>query len=245
MCTSTVMTNEQEIWKSPWEAQEVRADGPTLLSVEKSGDPFMSFIYGEIWLSISSWSGGSQAVVGRFFAAALFRICELLQCRMYPAGRSCTPCWAIPTDVGNMLHISWITDLHLMLLLYHCKNVMSNEELVGAQERNLSFQGLLWASQILPYFGSVWNHVKIFTQADVDYIPKIWEMTLRPLNTPFILYAIGRCEQEQVVGHWSVKKAAIVNQRVVVSKPSFVSKDERYTQVLKDDLQSKKQFMVE
>jgi len=43
------ISNDWEIWKSPWQSHEVRADGPTLLSKEKPGDPFMSFIYGEIW----------------------------------------------------------------------------------------------------------------------------------------------------------------------------------------------------
>ena len=50
MWTTNAISNEQEIRKSPWEeAQDVRADGPALLSDEKSGDPFMSFIYEEIW----------------------------------------------------------------------------------------------------------------------------------------------------------------------------------------------------
>lgn len=69
---------------------------------------------------------------------------------MYPARRSCTPCWTIPTDVRNVLHIGRITDLDLVLF-YHCKRAsyMSNEELVCGHERDLSFRSFLKSFYIL------------------------------------------------------------------------------------------------
>ena len=79
MPTTIAATNEQETWKSPWEAQEVRADGPILLSDEKSGDPFMSFICEEIrnLLSALKWSWLVEQLYngkGKTRVAALFGI---------------------------------------------------------------------------------------------------------------------------------------------------------------------------
>jgi len=70
-----------------------------------------------------------------------------LQCIMYPARRSCTPCWAVPTYVRNMFHISGMTDLHLMLLDHWKKG-------------SWTFKIFWKSSHIHAYFLFVWKHAK-------------------------------------------------------------------------------------
>lgn len=125
MRTTTARSHEQGIWKSPWEAHEVRADGPTLLSDEKSGEPFLSFICEGIW---KLWASEP--------AHKFIRVSELWNV-MYPARRGCTPCWAVPTDVRNMLHIGRMTDLHLMLLDHWKEATWKLSDLLGNRHNSI------------------------------------------------------------------------------------------------------------
>jgi hypothetical protein len=129
--------------------------------------------------------------------------------------------------VRNMLHISRITDLHLMLL-YHCKSVIHEQQRIiswctrkelelssFSQNRHKSFH----------IFYSCWNHVKnphmlmLITYQRSERWP--WGPWIRLSScTPFV----DVNKNKPKFGHWNTKKAADVKQRALVSKLPFVSK---------------------